>query len=728
MAATLREELGFAKSRPHEIHRLITNLGPERFVTTNFDNLIEQQLGLEGRLGEFRTVTNRQVAELADIQKASANRFIFKPHGDLAEAESLVLSSTQYDRILLGSANLVRPVMETLFVSRPLLFIGYGLRDPDMMLLLRSLKDRYNGNAGDFWALVADASQEIADYWWRQHRIRIVGYPTKQTKNQANHEELLALLHRLSDKLKRKPKSLAGTREHEISTHHELIRYAARLIRPTFAVSFPVQVFFQNWIERGRFPARITKFHRSNVADLLTQSTDSFILQGPAGSGKSFAISDRLSRAGQQILDWCMADDKKLEPPPVPILLDARLYRGDFESLIGATVPASLSLTKLSHTHTIIFIIDSLDEMPAEHLDSGQWRSKLDSLVATLQKVCIQFGTRRSDLVADPTLPIFVVSSLDDEIVKSSLAELGRSTDDMTFDLVEALKTPFTLTLGRRLLGLSREIASAPALFSKFLNETLKPVTQLGPTDPILDRLSQLASRVLASGYDTLSIEQAAVELNESVGQTSRTPQASRKLVDRLVDTGLFVSEIDSHVRFVHRSVTEFLAATFLVNKWRRKEIKLGDVLSVRRWDNAAAWASTLLAEPEAELFLREVYKTDRELAATVARAAEIGKTHIWSTLFELLVDDPPTDDQQQDFIYSAEHWLVPAKVLPKLAPLARRNDALGGWAASLLVVQMSDAQIIESIDRLERGGPDYNFVNQFGPKLGARINGSPSA
>src|SRR5438445_6762483 len=45
IATTLRKDLRFAASRPHEIHRLLTNLGPERFVTTNFDNLIEQQLG-----------------------------------------------------------------------------------------------------------------------------------------------------------------------------------------------------------------------------------------------------------------------------------------------------------------------------------------------------------------------------------------------------------------------------------------------------------------------------------------------------------------------------------------------------------------------------------------------------------------------------------------------------------------------------------------------------------
>jgi hypothetical protein len=722
MAITLQKDLGFAKSRPHEIHRLLTNIGPERFVTTNFDSLIEQQLGLEGRLGEFRTVTNRQVAELADIQKASANRFIFKPHGDLAEAESLVLSSTQYDRILLGSANLVRPVLETLFVSRPILFIGYGLRDPDMMLLLRSLKERYNGNAGEFWAIVADASDELADYWWRQHRIRIVGYTTKQATNQTDHSELIALLKRLSDKLERKVTSLAVSKENTIITNHGLIRYAARLIRPKLAVSFPVQVVFRSWMERARFPARITKFHFSNINDLLAQCADSLILQGPAGSGKSFAISDRLSRAGREILDWCLADDKTLEPPPVPILLDARLYRGDFEALIATTVPASLSLTEVSNTHTIVLIVDSLDEMPAQHLASGQWRPKLDLLVASLRKVSVQFGTRRSDLVADPTLPVFFVSSLDEDIVKGSLAELGRSTDDMTSDLVEALRTPFTLTLGRRLLGSSRDIVSAPALFSKFLSEALKPVTRLGAAPPILDRLSSLASGVLASGYDTLSIEQAALELNEGAGRIAKTPRENRQLVDRLVDAGIFVSEVGSHIRFVHRSITEFLAATFLVDKWRCKEITLGDVLSVRRWDNAAAWASTLLTEPEAELFLREVYMTDRGLAATVARAAEIGKTHVWSTLFELLLIYPPVEDQQHDFIYSVGDWQVPEKVLPELKPLARRNDALGGWAAALLMPRMSEIQIIECIDRLRKGEFDYNFASDFGPALGERI------
>ena len=682
MATTLRQDLGFATSRPHTIHRVLTNLGPQRFVTTNFDNLIEQQLGLEGRLGEFRTVTNRQVAELADIQKASANQFIFKPHGDLAEAESLVLSSTQYDRILLGSANLVRPVLETLFVSRPILFVGYGLRDPDMMLLLRSLKERYNGNAGEFWAIIADADEDLADYWWRQHRIRIVGYATKQGSNGIDHDGLLDLLNRLTNHLKRKIKSHAGTNDKAIGGHLGLISYAARLIRPTPAVSFPVRVVLENWKGRERISEHTRSFHASNIADLLARCTDTFILQGPAGSGKSFAISDRLSRAGRQILDWCLADDKE-DPPAIPILLDARLYRGNFESLITATVPTSLNLAEISQTHTIVLILDSLDEMPSEYLDSAQWRSNLGLLVSSLKKVHIQYGTRRSDLVSNSTLPIFLVNLLDEQIVMGSLAELGRSTDDVTFELVEALRTPFTLTLGRRFLGLSRDIASAPALFSKFLDEALRSIAGTASATLILDRLSELASGVLASGYDTLSIQQAAIALDEKSGR-AKTTRERRWLVDRLVDSGIFVSEIDSHIRFVHRSITEFLAAKSLVNKWRHKAIQLGEVLSVRRWDNAVAWASALLAESEAPLFLREVYMTDRRLAVTIARAAEIGNL-LYNLFNKPSYGRHPIEVRKiQDWVdilhreFPATEWIRDHSVLPLCEYLANviQSDA----------------------------------------------------
>ncbi|RZN12995.1 SIR2 family protein [Bradyrhizobium sp. Leo121] len=720
IATTLRKELGFADAKPHEIHRLLTNLGPERFVTTNFDNLIEQQLGLEGRLGSFRTVTNRQIAELADIQKASANRFVFKPHGDLAEAESLVLASTHYDRILLGASNLVRPVLETLFVSRPILFIGYGLRDPDMLLLLRTLKERYNGNAGEFYAIIADASKELVEYYWRQYRLRVFGYPTSEQGN--DHRELLALLRSLSNDVARNLKIQRGPRLSQgMNDSNDLIRYAARLITPASAVSFPVRVLLKGWRDQYRVPEQVRKFHGSRLSHLLESCTDPFVLQGPAGSGKSFSISDRLSRAGQKILNWSLENSTDGEPPVVPILLDARLYRGDFGPLIAATAPASLDLQRVSQAHKVILIVDSLDEMPAKHLESGHWRSNLEAVASKLKNVSIQFGTRRADLISDPSIPVFLVQPLAEGIVIKNLEELGRTKEEITPDLFEALKTPFTLAQGRRLLGLNRDITSTPALFSKLLDQALERAVGKEWTDQVFDHLSALAADVLSGGYDTIPIETAASKLAKSKRPSKRT-QDNRWLIERLVDAGILVSEIDSHVRFVHRSVAEFLAAFFLLANWRRGGARLSDVLSVRRWDNAVAWASTLLDEPEGQTFLREVYLIDPEVAARLARAAEVGKVHVWSTLFELVAQYPPPDEQQYDFIESLEDSTPPNEALPRLRSLTVGGDAIGGWAAALLAYQMPDAELRHWMERVCRGELDFNFINHFGPTLGARI------
>jgi hypothetical protein len=179
ISEALRIRLGFTQAAPHEVHSLLVRLGPQRFVTTNYDNLIEQQLGLDGRLRSFRTITNRHVAELADIVKASADTFVYKPHGDLSDAESLVLSTRDYERVIAGETNQTRWALETLLVTRPVLFLGYGLRDPDTALVLRILRDRYRGNIGHFMAVIPDATTEHQNYWWERYRIRVLTYETE---------------------------------------------------------------------------------------------------------------------------------------------------------------------------------------------------------------------------------------------------------------------------------------------------------------------------------------------------------------------------------------------------------------------------------------------------------------------------------------------------------------------------------------------------------------------
>jgi hypothetical protein len=92
IGSVFRRMLKFGRAKPHKIHKLIFSLGVQRFVTTNYDDLLEQQAAKSYPTTPFLNVTNQKIAELADIQKAGANHFIFKPHGDLSDADSLVVS------------------------------------------------------------------------------------------------------------------------------------------------------------------------------------------------------------------------------------------------------------------------------------------------------------------------------------------------------------------------------------------------------------------------------------------------------------------------------------------------------------------------------------------------------------------------------------------------------------------------------------------------------------
>jgi len=95
----IRQTTNYPKATPTVIHSLIATLGPSCFITTNYDRLLETAIGQFGPNGAPTVVTNRQVAEIADILPSYARGFVFKYHGDVEDAASIVLTRDHYRRI-----------------------------------------------------------------------------------------------------------------------------------------------------------------------------------------------------------------------------------------------------------------------------------------------------------------------------------------------------------------------------------------------------------------------------------------------------------------------------------------------------------------------------------------------------------------------------------------------------------------------------------------------------
>jgi hypothetical protein len=147
LGAFLRKALRHPYASPSELHRSIAALGPSCFITMNYDQLLETAIRQSGQHTEPRVVTNRQPVEIADIIPASARNFVFKYHGDLGDAESIILSREQYRQIKNDYPGTLR-ALSTLLATRPVLIIGFGLQDPDFLLVQDELVSIFQGQAG----------------------------------------------------------------------------------------------------------------------------------------------------------------------------------------------------------------------------------------------------------------------------------------------------------------------------------------------------------------------------------------------------------------------------------------------------------------------------------------------------------------------------------------------------------------------------------------------------
>ncbi|WP_167517458.1 SIR2 family protein [Micromonospora orduensis] len=164
---------------PAELHRAIVGLGARCFITTNYDGLLERALR-EHRPGEyFDVVTPLQQIEIATVVQAKSEGFVFKPHGDISSCDSIVLTREDY-REMQGARRNVLEAMRTLLVSRPVLFVGFGLRDPDFLLVRDLISLTFGANPAGHYALMPDVPPAEVDYWNRSYGIRIIPYATDQ--------------------------------------------------------------------------------------------------------------------------------------------------------------------------------------------------------------------------------------------------------------------------------------------------------------------------------------------------------------------------------------------------------------------------------------------------------------------------------------------------------------------------------------------------------------------
>jgi SIR2-like domain len=186
----LKEELG-RPIPPSAAHRLIAATDYRGIITTNYDRLFEINIP-QVRNWAPLTFTHEAVS-LMGSTLFTPDMFLFKMHGDLGSPSSIVLSSRDYERLILLSPH-VRVFLMSVFLNYRLLFVGYGPRDPDFNLILRELTLIFENHVPKHYALVPNAGSFETDHLLRQMNIQLIGYDPAD-----NHGEVLDVLQQLAD-------------------------------------------------------------------------------------------------------------------------------------------------------------------------------------------------------------------------------------------------------------------------------------------------------------------------------------------------------------------------------------------------------------------------------------------------------------------------------------------------------------------------------------------------
>lgn len=184
---------------PTKLHRQLAQLPFSAILTTNYDNLLERVYVAKNRANSFPLViTQTNIAQLPRL--ASERRFfILKMHGDADDVQTLVLTKQDYRNIIHGN-DLYRTALSQILATRTALFIGYGLRDHDLNLLLGEQAALFKAYGRRHYVLLPDPGTILPKSYLEHYNLTVIPYSGK-----GSHAELGKLVQSLVQQVKRTP-------------------------------------------------------------------------------------------------------------------------------------------------------------------------------------------------------------------------------------------------------------------------------------------------------------------------------------------------------------------------------------------------------------------------------------------------------------------------------------------------------------------------------------------
>jgi hypothetical protein len=184
--------------RPTEAHTLLPGIPFSAALTSNYDTLLESAYPLAQEGAAPHAFTHADYPELSATLR-TGEFYILKVHGTIDRIQTIVLGRSDYRDVMHASSS-YRQHLTTLFSTKTVLFLGFGLTDPDLLLLLDELRVTFKDYTGKHYALInAQEAPSIKQRRFeRDYGIQILFY----TPSASDHPEVRLFLTDLSAQVK----------------------------------------------------------------------------------------------------------------------------------------------------------------------------------------------------------------------------------------------------------------------------------------------------------------------------------------------------------------------------------------------------------------------------------------------------------------------------------------------------------------------------------------------
>lgn len=222
----------FSENEVPEAYQTLMNLAPKTIVTTNYDRIPE----IAGK-GKYRVHTNKTAPEAARSFSDNKNT-VFKLHGDITDQSSIVLTTTDYRKVVYDNQS-TRLFINSLLSTKVLIFVGFSLSDPHIDDILKNIMSINKGLSLSHYVLLNEQSKFKIASFEKNYGVKVIAYSPMDD----SHPEVADFLRALDNGVNKSLEKVEVDESLVIDSPKLLIEHLKKFTEKVLAKS-PISIFY----------------------------------------------------------------------------------------------------------------------------------------------------------------------------------------------------------------------------------------------------------------------------------------------------------------------------------------------------------------------------------------------------------------------------------------------------------------------------------------------------